>query len=294
MDVVILTDHRYVHPKEINVYTKNVLLEDDLVMKALEKQGLEVARMAWDDPTYDWASTKYILFRSTWDYCDRFDEFSKWLDIARKQTKLLNSEKLIHWNIDKHYLQELEEKGVRCAPTLFIEMGQQTSLQTLYTTYNLNETVLKPAISGGARHTYKLQKNTLKKYESIFQDLIAKEAMLLQPFQYNIVEQGEISLVLIDGRYTHAVLKVAKAGDFRVQDDFGGSVHPYEASKEEIAFAERVVEACDPKPIYARVDIFRDNENALALAELELIEPELWFRHHPVAADILAKAIKNL
>jgi len=43
--------------------------------------------------------------------------------------------------------------------------------------------------------------------------------------------------------------------------------------------------------MYARVDIFSDNNDKITLSELELIEPELWFRHYPDAAKMLAKAI---
>jgi hypothetical protein len=39
------------------------------------------------------------------------------------------------------------------------------------------------------------------------------------------------------------------------------------------------------------VDAIWDNNNNLALAELELIEPELWFRNHPEAAEKLADAV---
>ena len=34
-------------------------------------------------------------------------------------------------------------------------------------------------------------------------------------------------------------------------------------------------------PAFARVDIIRNNADEPVLSELELIEPELWFRHHP-------------
>ncbi len=140
----------------------------------------------------------------------------------------------------------------------------------------------------------RLNYKNLHLYESIFKKLIAKEAFILQPFQHNIIEKGELSLVLIDGKFTHAVLKIAKKGDFRVQDDFGGTVYEYIPTKAEIEFAEKAVEACNPKPIYARVDMFTDNNGQLALVEFELIEPELWFRNNPKAADQLAIAIKKL
>ena len=100
-------------------------------------------------------------------------------------------------------------------------------------------------------------------------------------------------MMVFNGKFSHAVLKAAKPGDFRVQDDFGGSVKMYTPTVEEIEFAENTVKACQELPIYARVDIFTDNDNHIALSELELIEPELWFRYFPQAAKKLASAIKD-
>ncbi|CAM1361939.1 RimK-like ATP-grasp domain-containing protein [Tenacibaculum sediminilitoris] len=293
-DVIILTDKRYINPKVINNYIQNVLDEDNYVKVALENQGLKVARLSWDDQNFDWSTTHYVLFRTTWDYFDRFLEFSKWLNTISKQTTLLNSEKIIRWNIDKHYLQDLQQNGVYICESYFIEKGTQTTLKEISKNYNLTEFVLKPCISGAARHTYKIHLESIIEYEAIFSKLIINEAMIIQPFQYNIVEKGEISLMVINGKFTHSVLKKAKSGDFRVQDDFGGSVHNYTPTKEEIMFAENVVKACVEPPIYARVDVFTDNNGKLAIAELELIEPELWFRNCPAAADKLAKGIKQL
>ncbi|AUC14602.1 hypothetical protein BTO06_05380 [Tenacibaculum sp. SZ-18] len=293
-DVVILTERRYVNPTKIDNYISNVLLEDDLVKKGLEKDGLKVIRLSWDDCDFDWSSTKYILFRTTWDYFDRFEEFSTWLEKVRKLTTLINSEAIIRWNLDKHYLLDLQNDGVHICESYFVEKGENTSLEESSEKYNLTNFVLKPYISGGGRHTYKITPENLQEHEALFKELITKEAYILQPFQYNIVEKGEISLMIMNGEFTHAVLKVAKPGDFRVQDDFGGTVHDYKPTDEEIAFAEKAINACLEKPMYARVDIFTDNNNKLAIAELELIEPELWFRNYPEAASKLSKGIKQL
>ncbi|WP_298895060.1 hypothetical protein [uncultured Psychroserpens sp.] len=292
-DVVILTDSRYLNDSKTDDYKHNVYYEDRLVYHALEQVGLKTLRLAWDDMFFDWSTTKSVLFRTTWDYFDRFDEFSKWLEIVSKQTTLLNSEAIIRWNIDKHYLLDLQSNGVHIAESHFIERGAQVTLMQLHDILNWKETVLKPCVSGAARHTYKLNPDNLHEYETVFQELIANEAMMLQPFQYNIVSKGEISMMVFNGTFTHAILKKAKAGDFRVQDDFGGSIEDYKPTDEEIAFAEASVKACAELPIYARVDIFEDNEGKIALSELELIEPELWFRHHKPAALMLAKGIKE-
>lgn len=293
-DVVILTERKYIDPSECNDYIDNVILEDKIVQEALEKKGVKTIKLSWDDPNFDWSQTKFILFRTTWDYHSRFQEFSEWLSIVSSKTKLINSEEIIRWNIDKHYLQDLENNGVHICESYFIEKGISISLKELSITNKLSEFVLKPCVSAGGRNTYKINKDTLNDYEKEFKKLISEESYILQPFQHNIVEKGEISLILIDGKYTHAVLKTAKKGDFRVQDDFGGTVQNYTPTQEEIDFAEKAVLACKELPLYARVDIFTDNNNKIALAELELIEPELWFRNHKEAADHLAQSIKNL
>lgn len=294
IDIVILTEDRYVNPTEINTYNKNVLLEDQLVLDALKKQGVIATRKSWSDPNFDWSSTTYILFRTTWDYFDRYSEFSMWLKDVSKKTTLLNSANIINWNIDKHYLTDLKSKGVHICETHFIEQGTVTTLEKLHHELGWQKTVLKPCISGAARHTYKLDTTNFEQHETIFQELISEEAMMLQPFQENIITQGEYSFVVINGLYSHAVLKIAKPGDFRVQDDFGGTVHNHIATKEQISFAENAVKACIEPPMYARVDVIVDNDNKLAISEIELIEPELWFRNNSEAALKLAKAIKQL
>ncbi|WP_299361727.1 hypothetical protein [Winogradskyella sp.] len=292
-DIVVLTDHKHAYPNKIDDYTKNVIVEDALIANALGKLGLKVIRLAWSDPFFDWSSTKAILFRTTWDYFDDFPKFSDWLNTVSKVTTLINSEALIRWNIDKHYLLDLQKNGVHITETLFIEAGTTKSLEDLHTETGWEETVLKPCVSGAARHTYKLTVENRANHEGVYMALIANEAMMLQPFQRRIVSEGEVSMMVFNGQFTHAILKKAKSGDFRVQDDFGGSVHNYTPTETEIEFAEKTVRACKELPLYARVDIFNDNNSKIALAELELVEPELWFRNHPEAALILAEAIKE-
>ncbi|MEM6864634.1 MAG: hypothetical protein AAF575_05615 [Bacteroidota bacterium] len=298
-DVVLLTDARYLVPKADNNYISNVILEDQLVAKALQEKGLSVVRKAWDDAQFDWKSAKFALFRATWDYFDRFDEFFRWLNRTKEMTRFINSAPLITWNIDKHYLEELHSKKINIPKTFFVEKGSRLSLregiqkaqeQHLFNTVDV---VLKPCIAGAARNTFKINRNQIEDFEWCFQNLVAKEAMMLQEFQANIVSEGELSLIFFQGKFSHAVLKRAKAGDFRVQDDYGGSVHVYHPSKTEIDFANTVVHACPELPVYARVDIFRDNEGNWALAELEIFEPELWFRNKPEAAHELATIISN-
>ena len=292
-DIVILTDNRYVNPTNTNWYINQVLIEDQLLAKYLLKEGLSVCRKDWADPNFDFSTCKFAIFRTPWDYFERFDEFFQWIEKTKKVTTFINSPDIIKWNIDKIYLLELKEKGINIAPTIFINKNDKTLYQLLRNT-EWKKAVIKPAISGAARHTYLINNSNYNKYENIFQEITKKECMLFQEFMENITIQGEISLIMIGGEYTHAVRKIAKKGDFRVQDDHGGKVLEHVATKQEIIFAKECIKKCPYNPIYARVDIVYDNKGEPALSELELIEPELWFRNNPEAAAILAKKISQI
>lgn len=290
-DITLLTESRYLNPVNPNAYARNILTEDRLMRDALEKKGLRVTRADWADPHFDWSSTSAALFRTTWDYFDQFEKFTRWLDHVSSKTRLINPVELIRWNMDKHYLLDLAEKYIAIPETRIIEKGSTSSLRIVHSETGWNEAVLKPTVSGGGRHTYRLNSGTIAEHESAFRSLIANEAMMLQPYLSNIESRGEIALMVIGGKFSHAILKRAKEGDFRVQDDFGGTVHEYTPSRQEVEFAEHVVSVCSPPPVYARVDVIFDDRDRLVVSELELIEPEMWFRFHPPATDVLADRV---
>jgi len=292
-DILLLTDPRYVNPAKVDPYVANILHEERLVRDALEEKGLKVGRISWDDPGKDWSETAYVMFRTTWDYFDRYAEFGQWLERVRSQTEMINPYPIIRWNLDKHYLGDLEQKGIRIPPTRYIEKGDERPLGKIVAETGWREVILKPVVSGAARHTYRFMPEQVLDHEQIFRRLIREESMMIQEFQHRVITRGEVAFMLFGGRYSHAVLKRAKKGDFRVQDDFGGTVDHYEPSPDERTFAEQVVALCEPLPLYARVDAVWDNSGRMALSELELIEPELWFRFYPPAAGSLASAVMS-
>jgi glutathione synthase/RimK-type ligase-like ATP-grasp enzyme len=291
--VALLTERRYVGVVAAtgDSYHGNILADDGLLQRALAQRGIESVRVDWADSSVDWSRFCGALFRSTWDYFHRFSEFSAWLTRVERQTKLLNVPELLWWNIDKHYLGDLEARGVPIVPSVFLEKGSDAPLTELLAVRGWDEAVLKPCISGGARHTYRLSRESAASYDGLAAELLQSEALILQPLMRSVLTGGEDSLLVFSGRVTHAVRKLARPGDFRVQDDWGGTVEPLEPSPEQIDFAQRAVAACPRPPLYARVDMVRGEDDALALMELELIEPELWLRLHPPAADALADAV---
>lgn len=292
-DVVLLTDSRYVNPKKIDPYIQNVLNEDRLVMDGLEKLNLRTIKKDWNDNNFNWSSTKSAIFRSTWDYFDQFSNFRNWLELVKEQCYLINPYEQINWNLDKHYLLDLQKLDLPIVESVFVSKKTQLNLETISKSKNWKDIVIKPTISGAARHTYHLKNHEIKKFQDKWLSLTNNEDFLVQEFQKNILSTGEIAVMIFGGEYSHSVLKKAKKGDFRVQDDFGGSVEKIIPSLEIIELAEKTVKSLKTMPLYARVDIIFDNGSNPVISELELIEPELWFRFKEESAYKLAEIVKD-
>jgi glutathione synthase/RimK-type ligase-like ATP-grasp enzyme len=292
-DIALLTDHRFAvkEAPEGNWYTANILYEDQLLSEALKKHGLTSKRVNWADPDINWSDYRSAVFRTTWDYFERFDEFRPWLEMAEKTLKVINRPELIRWNLDKHYLADLQSRGIPVVESRFIEIGSDANLSALLSETGWEEAVIKPCISGAAWHTYRVNSSNADDIETIVQPLLKKHSFILQPFLKEIVETGEDTLIVIGGKVTHSVRKVAKPGDFRVQDDHGGKVHKHTALPGQIRLAESAMAACNPQPLYGRVDMVRDNNGQWVVMELEIIEPELWMRFNPTSADAFAEVL---
>ena len=291
-DITLITAAAYDQPSNPNWYVQQILEEDGLVQAALEAKGWRVNRVAWQGD-FDWSTTKLALFRTPWGYSKEFEAFGAWLERTRKLVHFVNPLAAIYWNSDKHYLAELEAKGIAVPDTHFIRKGTAITLTELHEQLGWKHTVLKPTVSAGGRHTYQLRQADWERQEALFQTLIAEEDFLLQPFLTNVVDKGELALMLIGGEVTHAVLKRAKSGDFRVQDNYGGTVEAHKPIQEAIDLAKAAVAACPIAPLYARADLVWDNNGELAVSELEIFEPEMWFRFHPAAAEQLAMVLST-
>ena len=292
-DVVVLTDSRYVQPNEKNQYIENVLKEDGLLIEALNNLGLKTIKKDWNDSNFNWNSTKTAVFRSTWDYFDKFSIFQNWLSQVQNKCALINSYEQIKWNLDKHYLQDLKNWGLPIPKSVFINKMSGTKLKDIATNMEWNHIVVKPTISGAAKNTFQLKDQEIENFQTKWIHLTNKEDFIVQEFQKNIIKSGEVAVMLFGGKFSHAVLKKAKKGDFRVQDDFGGTVETITPSKEIIDLAEKAIKKLKPTPLYCRVDVIINNQNKAVIIELELIEPELWFRFKITAADKLAIYIKE-
>lgn len=286
--VYLLTENRYLNPDLSLEYNQNIIQEDELLINAFKSKGHIAIRKDWMDKSANWSEADIIIFRTTWNYYENLGEFMSFIDRLPYTVNVVNRDYL-KWNLDKTYLLELQEKGINIPSTIKIDKGQTKSLMGLMRANNWDIAILKPCMSAAAFNTFKIDSENINEIQKKLDELIQNADFLVQEYIQSITKKGEISMVYFGGEYSHTILKRAKKGDFRVQDDFGGTVHDYEANQDEIDFGYSVLKTLDSKLAYARIDIVWDNEGNLALSELELIEPELWFRNKPESAAQLVE-----
>jgi hypothetical protein len=252
-------------------------VDDHVLAEALTRIGLSTAFVCWDDPDARWPAAGIAVIRSTWDYHERVDAFLGWADYVGSVTTLCNDPATVRWNSHKGYLLDLAGVGVDIVPTRLVRAGERAELGP-------GPHVVKPAVSAGAERTVRFAT------QADLERLTAAGDALVQPYLAEIEDRGEISIVCIDGQPTHAVRKVPASGDFRTQEEHGAAVSAVALDDRHRALATAALGAVSPVPLYARVDAV-DRDCGLQLMELELIEPSLWLRQHPPAADVLAAAI---
>jgi glutathione synthase/RimK-type ligase-like ATP-grasp enzyme len=261
--------------------------DDQLLQCALTERGHRADVVVWDDPDVQWEYYDLIVVRSCWDYHLRPNSFLTW--IARLEVlgaPLWNPPALLRWNLDKHYLLDLAARGVPVVPTAYLERATMPDLAVLLAERGWSEAVVKPAVAATAFHTWRTSAATAHRAQGRLAALLAERSVLVQPLIPQIAD-GEWSLLFFASTYSHAVLKRPAPGDFRSQDEFGGTVELREPPPGLVTQGMAVLGQLDTPWLYARVDGLLVG-GVFTLMELELIEPSLFLGLAPLAADQLA------
>ncbi|MCB9852861.1 MAG: hypothetical protein H6819_07175 [Phycisphaerales bacterium] len=269
-------------------------VDDRPLEAAFRAAGVEIATPAWDDATIDWSIFDACLIRTTWDYSQRRDEFVGWADRVSERTILLNPARIVRWNTNKRYLRDLESQGVPTIPTVWLEKGSHPDVGQILAERQWQRAFLKPVVGASSSGTMRFDAGAegIQRARAHLAELLPTHEMMLQPYYASVEKEGEYSVIFIDGQSTHAVRKVPVAGDYRVQDDYGAHDEPIQLSERDLRVAaEAVVRAgAGERLLYARADFLRAPDGTLRMNELEVVEPSLFFRHRPEAAETLAHA----
>lgn len=275
-------------------YDNGVENEDTRLIQYLTKKGNVIVPQSWTDSTVDWHAYDFLLVKSPWDYFDKPIAFSDWLNAMESEGVLMfNSSTTIRWNANKQYLQDIADAGFPVVPFKILEKGYRFHASDFFDRFKTNALVFKPLVGGGAKNTFIINRENQSETAAEANQLLREEAYIIQPFVAEIVEKGEVSLMFFGGKFSHAVQKVPKAGDFRVQHFFGGKIVPIEPSKELLTLADSIIQTFARDTLYGRVDLV-ETVKGYQLMELELIEPYLFLFTNPLADDNYYDALLRL
>ncbi|RST30072.1 hypothetical protein HMF7854_03950 [Sphingomonas ginkgonis] len=244
---------------------------------ALVEAGATLETRPWT-AAGDLAEFDLVLPILAWGYNRRYAEWLAFLDRAEAdRAPLLNAPRLLRWNSDKIYLAELGRRGIPSVATIAVDTLGDADLAAARAQFGTEALVVKPPVSAGADGTFRIRAGETTPAA------VAGQRMLVQPYLKAITSSGEVSLFYFGGEFSHAIVKLPREGDFRVQPTWGGHERTIAPPPAAEALAVQALAACPDQPLYARVDMVDVGAGEWRIMELELIEPALFLDH---AADL--------
>ena len=263
--------------------------DDQVLITRMRAAGLAPTPVIWDADT-DWTAFDAVIVRSVWDYHLKYARFLEWVDaLDRAPLAVHNNPAVLRWNSDKRYMLELEQRGVRITRSRVVTRDDHISLEDILNSTGWRNVVIKPTVSSTGYETWFARAPCTSQDEQRFATQKTSMHVLVQEFAEG-VRAGELSFVFLSHSYSHCVLKRAAGAEFRVHVEHGGSVQLHRPPAAQIEWAQRVMQAVPHPWTYARVDAVPEGDG-LVLMELELLDPELFFKHEPAAAGRLISAL---
>lgn len=244
----------------------------------------------WNEP-FDARGLAALVVRSPWDWYHHRDAFRRFLaSLHAAPCPVFNPPALLERFADKTYFRHLDALGVDTVPTDFFTPDRLDEVPGVLARRGWEKAVLKPSFTANADGAHRFEAGRVHEVLADARRAAIDSEWMLQPFLDEVVRQGEWSLVFFAGGFSHAVRKRPAPGDFRVQAEHGGSSELRAPPAHVFAAATLAVQRAAPDALYARVDGV-EHGTRLRLMELEVVEPQLFFRLHPPAADAFADAL---
>ncbi|GGL17945.1 ATP-grasp domain-containing protein [Streptomyces flaveus] len=296
------------------------------VAAALAERGVEAHLVHLDDADgMDWDGVELVNVRMCRGYhadprfLERVTHLHDRLQNAPDgPIPMANNLGLIRDAVDKgRYLRRLaEEDGVGLIPTRWLPRGTDLRVADLMDEAGWDDMVIKPTVSAGSWRTIRVSRTGRSTsdshyvmngteedsapYEEQMRALLTTRDLFAQRFLPAVLDDGELSLVFLGGRFSHAVRKTVGAdGGWWAHERLGGVNFAVEPTDEEYAWGENIYQALERRygPLwFGRVDGIRDAEGCMRLLECELAIPRLLLPEGQAFsryADVIAQGLRE-
>ena len=273
--------------------------EDELLKFELNKLFVDVDIISWQDANVDYTKYDAVIIRSLWGYQDYIEEFIEYLDKLKKdKIKVFNDVEILKSNFNKYeQFKILDKYEIPHIKTFFLKKDELDKVSKISNEYE--DLVVKPIISGSGNNTFiisdKIKKNNISvdevnsKFVNVLND--TNNYLMVQPFVKEI-DDGEISVVLINNKVSHIVVR-----NTSIFNDKGSiMVLGLDTMDDKM---KSIVESCSKikeydSALYKRVDLVKV-DNDYKVMELELVEPQLFMGFRKTKKQLInfAKEIRE-
>ncbi|PWY81634.1 hypothetical protein BO94DRAFT_558064 [Aspergillus sclerotioniger CBS 115572] len=264
----------------------------------LKDKGALVAVKSWMDEDILTALNQYDTVTFLWcnEYYKHPKAFFAFLD---KVDKLVKTSPYTPHVAPPRIINDTKLEGFVIPKTRLVDPQRYTvaELQQLVQNFHPSgSVVLKPSMSASSTLTRRIaDTSALSADDMTFLGLCTggglQSSLLIQEFE-SAISTGEYSFVFVGPHLTHVMVKSPQRGDFRVQDEYGGSAKLTDLlgiKLETIQVVQAVFESLqrrftskDAEEIgcgeigYVRIDGLITDDRPFVLMEIEAIEPHLW------------------
>ena len=183
--------------------------------------------------------------------------------------------------------------GVAIVPSIWGEAMDVGLIENTFTQFDVGKLIVKPVISTNSTDTFLFARETLPGLIDQLSETFVGRPFLVQPFISNIQSEGEYSLFYFNRVFSHAIQKIPKPDDFRVQEEHGAEIIPVDPEPALREAGDQLMNVVDPMPVYGRADFVRGSDGRFLVMELELIEPSMYLRMNKEAPQRFAAAFDN-
>lgn len=257
----------------------------------MEALGWQVDEVPWRS-NVDWNRYDAVYICTPWDYPE---DPALFLDVLHaidaSRALLINDLALVHWTLEKTYLRDVEQQVCDIVPSTWYDGFESVNPAELFAQQKATRIVIKPTVGANAKDTFVLTEGISDEQHDELREIYAGRAFLVQPYIESIQSEGEYSLFFFNGVYSHAIQKIPKAGDFRVQEEHGAKIASVRPPASLLTAASTLFDWIEPCPTYGRGDWVLGPDDRYLLMELELIEPSLYLGTDSGAAARFARAL---
>lgn len=279
---------------------RNKVSDDLLLELSLLNNNIYPTLVTFDKP-HNYKKYKLVIIRSIWGYEKNINYFLNLIkDLHDNNIPILNDYNIIMSNYNKvNQIKLLEKYQIPHIDTTIIKENTK-DIKSIISKLNTLELVIKPCISASGNNTYLISNNkkrdnviSLDDVNDIFFKINKDTPLLVQPFIKEI-DNGEISLIYINGTYSHAILRFPNIFNNKSSITY---IKKENLDKEIFTVANKVLGIKEyQNNLYERIDFIKI-DNQYYIMEIELIEPDLFIRKiddKSIQENILNTITKNI